>query len=265
MDGTNINVHGLWIGGTLPPMQLLCLKSFAKCGHNFLLWAYEDLSDSIPAGVELKDASLILPRQEVFAYLSGSHKGSFAGFSDIFRAKLLHEYGGWYVDMDILCLKPLDLAEPYVFRSHHRYDVVGNVMKVPKGCPAMLRVFERTRARVGPKNDHWQLPIRILSQEIEAAGLLGARRIDFSNADSKAVVERFILRQEPFLSRWYVFHWCNEYWRLSGWDAGACMPGTRYEKCLEEFDIIHRKLDGNSTIPIAIFPSSVPSGSTGEI
>ncbi len=115
--GDNVVVNGMWVGAHLSLMELLTLKCFVDHGHRFLLWTYGQIpQDELPEGVELRDASSIIPAREVFSYRRGPHAGSYAGFSDIFRYNLLHDRGGWWVDMDVACLKSFDFPEPYVFR-----------------------------------------------------------------------------------------------------------------------------------------------------
>jgi hypothetical protein len=105
---TNI-VHGLWINGNMTSLELLTIHSFIDHGYEFHFWTYNQSIQDLPQSVLLKDANEIIPTKEVFQYSNenqfGHGKGSYAGFSDIFRYKLLYEYGGWWTDMDITCLK----------------------------------------------------------------------------------------------------------------------------------------------------------------
>ena len=114
-------INGLWIGDELSPLELLCIKSYLDNGHSFHLWSYQSFQLPSWPGLTAKDANEILPEKFVFRYKNGNAfghgKGSLAGFSDIFRYKLLWEKGGWWTDMDITCLKPLDLDSEYVKSS----------------------------------------------------------------------------------------------------------------------------------------------------
>ena len=90
-------VNALWIGKQLSKLELLTLHSFIAHGHSFKLWLYDELENDLPESIEIGDASVIIPREKVFSYRNqnsfGHGKGSYAGFSDIFRYKLLHEHG----------------------------------------------------------------------------------------------------------------------------------------------------------------------------
>jgi Alpha 1,4-glycosyltransferase conserved region/Glycosyltransferase sugar-binding region containing DXD motif len=114
-------VQSLWIGSQLSPVQLLSISSFVALGHRYHLYAYEHIAD-IPKGTTLCDASKILPTEYVFRHQDGFGKGSYAAFSDHFRYKLIFEKGGWWVDTDVVCLRPFDFADGFVFATEHEDD-----------------------------------------------------------------------------------------------------------------------------------------------
>lgn len=108
------------------------MKSFVDYGHKYILYAYEALE--VPAGVELHDASQIAPKSSVFYYgaKAGVGRGSIAAFSNVFRYRLLHEFGEWWVDTDVLCRseKP---PEADIFLGWEDEKVVGSaILKFPK-------------------------------------------------------------------------------------------------------------------------------------
>jgi len=108
---SNHVIQGLWFGESLTNLERLCMKSFMDNGHEFHLYVYDELQD-IPQGVIVKDANEIVPRTRIKEFRW------FAGFSDFFRYMLLAKKGGWYVDMDVICLRPLDFSSEYVFAAH---------------------------------------------------------------------------------------------------------------------------------------------------
>src|SRR5690606_11724688 len=135
-EKSNDIINALWIGKHLSLIEILTIRSFLDNGHSFRLFVYEEIATPLPEGCELADANSILPESAVFRYKNksqyGQGKGSVSGFSDIFRYKMLHDSGGWWVDMDVTCLKHFDFDEEYIFRYHHELPAVGNVMKCPK-------------------------------------------------------------------------------------------------------------------------------------
>ncbi len=213
MSDQEKRVNGLWIGKALSEMELLTLKSFLDQGHQFILWVYEDLDTKLPDGAELKDANEILDKRHVFKYPEdgplGWSKGSYAGFSDIFRYKLLYEVGGWWVDMDVTCLKPFDFVEPYFFRNHWKYPVVGNVMKCPTGSELMKQCFQKTIKHVTAENNEWHKPIKILNDTIEGLGLMHFRKLGLFNSDQAEFLELYFKEPSPFPHDWYGVHWCK--------------------------------------------------------
>ena len=171
----DVTVNGLWIGNRLSLMETLTITSFLRHGHRFRLFVYEPLITPIPQGCIIDDANRILPESSVFRYRNstqfGQGKGSVSGFSDIFRYKLLHDEGGWWADMDITCLKPLEIDEEYYFRDHPTLPLVGNMLKAPKGSELMKHCFEEASAQVDEHNRDWHKPIEILADAVSSFGL----------------------------------------------------------------------------------------------
>jgi mannosyltransferase OCH1-like enzyme len=106
-------IQSLWVGKRLSAMEVLSIRSFLHHGHDYRLYVYEPVTN-LPEGVVVCDANEILPASSIFQYADFK---SYAGFSNFFRYNLLLERGGWWVDTDIVCLRPFDFAAPYVFAS----------------------------------------------------------------------------------------------------------------------------------------------------
>ncbi|UYM17981.1 glycosyltransferase [Endozoicomonas euniceicola] len=122
-------IQSLWIGDKLSINEQLCINSFLKNGHQFNLYVYSDVKN-IPAGTNICDARDILKEKYIFTY----HNGSYAGFSDWFRHELIYKKGGFWVDTDIICLKPFDFDdEPVIFSKESFESVNSAVMKLTKG------------------------------------------------------------------------------------------------------------------------------------
>lgn len=111
-------VQSLWIGTSLPPLQRLSIQSFLEHGHEYHLYAYEEVAD-VPKGTTICDASTILPKGSIFCYQHGFGKGSYSAFSNMFRYKLIFEKGGWWVDTDVVCLRRFDFEDEYVFATEY--------------------------------------------------------------------------------------------------------------------------------------------------
>ena len=75
-------------------------------------------------------AADILPRTAVFRH----RKFSFAYFADHFRFELLRKRGGWWVDMDTVCVRPLDFPSDVVFCGDPSFNFLWNgILKFPRG------------------------------------------------------------------------------------------------------------------------------------
>src|SRR5215469_7995685 len=101
--------HGTW--GT---MESMCVKSHLRNGQEFHLYAYAsellNMAKHSPLNFKIHDANEIVPKWKLELFPSTSI------FSDFFRYALLAKNGGWYVDMDTICLKPFDdLTGDYIF------------------------------------------------------------------------------------------------------------------------------------------------------
>ena len=131
MTGDNRIVQGLWVGGRLSALERLCIRSFCAHGHEFHLYHYDELHN-VPRvdGLRLMNAEEILPRTAIFRH----HTGTLSYFADNFRWELLRQRGGWWADMDTVCLRPLDFAEDIVLASLDYTPLLSiGIMKLPRG------------------------------------------------------------------------------------------------------------------------------------
>ncbi len=245
MDSENKIVHGLWIGNNLSPLEILTIQSFQNNGHEFHLWSYEQISN-IPPNTQVRDANEILTKEHVFSYKKsnkfGHGKGSLAGFSDIFRYKLLFEHGGWWTDMDITLLKPLDFSEPYIFRQNGQKGVVGNLMKCPPKSELMNYCFKRASKEVTAENRNWMLPIDILNEGINHFNLSKYCK-NLGNEDDFRVISKLILSKETIPDNWFLIHWMNEEWRRLNIDKQKFAKISTLASLLSKHNISVKYLD----------------------
>jgi len=107
-------VNGFWYGSELGELEKLCIESWIQNGYEFYLWVY-DLDIEVPDKVVIANANHIVQFSEYFTYDEGHSKGTPIAFSNLFRAELLYQRGGLYTDLDVLCLKPYDFNNRFVF------------------------------------------------------------------------------------------------------------------------------------------------------
>jgi glycosyltransferase involved in cell wall biosynthesis len=131
-------IQGLWVGPALGAMEQLSIESFLRQGHEFHLYTYGDVKN-IPTSTIIKDAREILPEDTIkrFKHL--------ALFANLWRFKLLLDRGGWWVDLDTVCLRPFDFASDYVFSSeddqNKGFHVNNGNIKAPRGSEIMKFIY----------------------------------------------------------------------------------------------------------------------------
>lgn len=204
-------VNGLWLG-KITHLEELTLRSFAKCAE-FHLWTYGEVGVSIP-NVIMRDGREILPEKDIFVYPNKMDLpfggGTHVGFSELFRYKVLYDKGGWWSDMDITCLKPLEeIDSKYFFREHGILPVVGNIMKCPPKSELMKRCYEDSVRVVNETTTDWHLAMKILDRHVNDLGLNQYIKKDFCNIDRLPVVKELVKPNSTVFESWHFIHWMN--------------------------------------------------------
>ncbi len=250
-------INGLWVcdkGGLLSNMERLCIHSFCANGHDFRLWVYDEIAN-VPqptngGKVELCDANEIIPANKIF-----KRKNSLAPFADYFRWKLLAEKGGWWVDMDMVCLRPFDFPEDSVFAWESDNGVNINVLKFPAGhclptamlneCMNPKRIMPYdTRRKILLKIKYhllfWQNSLLRIGWSHAGGGesfLLAIKHfglLDFAKSANSftpiqlACVSNMVNEElhniemlNPMLKNVYSVHWYNEVWKGRKYDKNG--------------------------------------------
>ena len=138
-------VQSLWIdidGNGLSDMEWLSINSFLLNDNEYHLYTYNN--PTVPPGTKLMDANEILPEDQIFTYQVGPGKGSPSAYSNLFRYKLLHERGNWWVDTDFVCLRQFVFGLGVVFASetHGGNHITSGVIKAPAGWPMFKELYE---------------------------------------------------------------------------------------------------------------------------
>ncbi len=133
-------VRAFWTGPQLSPYEELSLRSLVAGGARTLLYS-TNMELRVPDGVELIDAREILSGQvHRFTFADGVR--SPALHSDLFRYLAIRQFGGWYVDLDIILLgKELPRQKAYLARESENL-VNGAVMTFPQGSPFITAAIE---------------------------------------------------------------------------------------------------------------------------
>ena len=229
---SNRIIQGLWIGPELSVMEQLSVSSFLLNGHEYHLYVYDEMGN-VPEGARLLDASEILPRSSVFQY---KRQASYAGFANFFRYKLLLERGGWWVDTDVVCLRPFDFAAEHVFSTETcrgEEVVTSGVIKAPAGSPVMAYAWEVCQ-RKNPSELVWgETGPRLMTEAVGRFSPAGRREpfrafCPLEYSEWHKVLEPDF--EDGFGRDTYAVHLWNEMWRAAGQDKNA----TYHAACLYE-------------------------------
>lgn len=265
MDDANRVISGLWVcpegaEGLLSDLELLCLHSFIANGHDFRLYVYDDIAN-IPqplnkgkddGKIEVCDANEILPKSKIFLA-----RNSFAPFADWWRWELMLKKGGWYADMDVVCLNPFDFSEAIIFGRQDmlKNGIQNNILKLPAGhflAQAMAEsckhpdrlvpwdTWKRRKKKYLRQLKFWQHP-RQRANWGEAGGPDGVSLalahfnlqqlalppyvfspLHYSYVD--ALIDDSLHKREmlkAILRHSHAVHLYNEVWRVGGWDKNG--------------------------------------------
>jgi hypothetical protein len=176
--------QGFWHGPPLGVFRQACLRSFVELGHRFHLYAYERVD--VPAGVEVRDANEVIPFDEIFYHwnpLTG--REDLGPFSDLFRFRLFQMRGGWWTDIDAVCLSSqipeVESAWAREFPEFRPEDVGTSQLALGKGSELARALYEDCLAlsRSGIERRESLGPI-LLTRTISERGL---HRDNFGDTD----------------------------------------------------------------------------------
>ena len=217
-------VQSLWIGKRLSAMEQLTIRSFLDHGHPFHLYTYEEV-ENIPLGTLVRPGVEILPEREIFCYQSGYGKGNFSAFSNCFRYKLLLERGGWWADLDAVCLKPLDFPDEHVLGYEREplgeWHVAAGLIKAPAGSPIIEYCWEHARTADRAKLWWGKIGPRLVAKALSAVDM-PVRILDppaFYPIDHWQTWRLVRGRRIPKHS--YSIHLWNSQWRREGFCPDA--------------------------------------------
>lgn len=233
-------IQSMWIGSELSVMERLSIASFLSNGHPYHLYTYDDVKN-LPEGVELKDASRIITPDRIFKY---KDRDTYAGFANMFRYKLLLERGNFWVDTDVVCLRPFNFNSDYVFARtkslkpsgslDESFRVENCIIKAPPGSEIMEYCYEVTSRRNPNELQFGETGPYFLRPTVQ-----------------KFKLEEYVVRSETFCPidwpEWHRFlsrsplvicmelakmslyrskgvHLWNEMWRLNGVKKNALFP-----------------------------------------
>lgn len=209
-------IQSLWVGPRLSTMERLSIRSFLANGHEFHLYCYAPIA-GIPEGAIVKDAREIVPESDVEKF------PKLANFSDWFRYNLIYKKGGWWVDLDMVCLKPFDFEQEYVHLC--------NPFKAPAHDPVMEWCISECR-----KKDWQRLAWADIGPKLVNEAAKYFPQILFGEGDTFHPISwenwKSVLYPIPprIPESSYAIHLCHEMWSLARQDFDDSYPPT----CLYE-------------------------------
>jgi len=235
---SNNNIQSLWIGKELSVMEIMCIKSYLFHGHPFDLYVYDNVKN-IPEGTTIKDGNLIIPQKEIFIDDFGGH----VNFSNKFRYMLLYKKGGWWVDMDTVCLKPFDFKEDFIFasESHDSFSRVGvntTYIKSLPGAKFLKDCLDFLDVR-GSENIHWgELGVNLISRMIFRNGLgkYAQPVVTFCPVSINKISSFFDETGIYLPEESYALHWWHSIWFNAGINKNGSFPVTSlYEELKSKY------------------------------
>jgi hypothetical protein len=236
-------------------MEQLCIASFIKNGHKFHLYAYDEIKNA-PLGAVLKDAGELVSKDRLFKY---KDRDTYAGFSNLFRYKLLLERGNYWVDTDVICLKPFDGNSDYVFarskggrgtgEPSQPYWTESCVIKAPLGSSAMEYCYDKCSRVNKAEVKFGEIGPYLLNSAIERYGLESCIThaetfcpVDYTNWTKLISGERkisVIEQARMILYRSKGVHFWHEMWRVNGIDKNGIFPDTCIYERLKKRYLAH--------------------------
>src|SRR5262245_33543409 len=153
-------VNMFWHGGALPPYAWACMQTFIEREHAVRLFSYQRID--APNGVSNADAGSVVAIGELERYQS------IAAFSDAFRYELLFKQGGWWADVDVVCLTDRLPDSGYAWAEEEPGVINNAILKFPAGDPTVGQLAKRARELAG-RTERWGVTGPHLATEILGA------------------------------------------------------------------------------------------------
>jgi len=226
-----MTIKSLWIGSSLSRLQHACIKSWLNLGYEYHLYTYQEV-ENVPEGTCLLDANTIISKDRLFVYNLPLSQGggSYAGFANLFRYKLLLDGGTW-VDTDLYCVRTLP-EEDYIFAYEDDHLVANCLVKAPSNSEFAARCFEVCNSKDSSKIVWGETGPHLVTSIIKELSLENHVRprheffpILWTN------INKFFEDRE--IGSYYTVHFWNEIWRRNKLDKNAIYESeTLYERLI---------------------------------
>ena len=144
-DQPLLPVATFWAGGPLAALDKACIASFARQGHQTILYAYGEPADP-PPSVILADAAEIAPAEAMSAFIFNG-RPNLSHFSDYFRYRLFARSKHAWIDADLLAIRPIQAPhDGFVFACETKRSLCGAIMLIDQADPHLQELLRRTEA-----------------------------------------------------------------------------------------------------------------------
>ena len=238
-------IQSLWIGSELSKLEQLCFKSFIDNDHTFHLYTYGEVKN-VPKGVIIKDANEILNENEIFKYKNGS----VSAFSNLFRLTMLYKKGGYWVDSDVICVRPFKFDEEIIIASepndkYNQNTITSCFIKMPQNSEVALEGINIQREHkklILSGQMQWSSGPRTIKELVQKFNLNKYVKTwkticSCHWGHSKSLLDpnytpnpRVINRMDKIPDEMVCIHLWNENWRRAGIDKNKTFhPESLYE------------------------------------
>lgn len=108
-------IHFIWIGSKIPEKYIKNINTYIENNPNYKIWLWHDNSTT-----NVKNVKIQLHNINEFKIINKygfQNMKKWAGKADILRYEIIYNYGGMYIDVDSISLKPFDntiFSKPFV-------------------------------------------------------------------------------------------------------------------------------------------------------
>ena len=132
------HINTLWFGESLGYLERLSIHSALAAGHQLTIWSYTPGAlRGVPDGVPVRDAREVMCDPRRTKHFEGRFK---ALGSDFFRYEIFHHRLGYWMDLDVIVLKPLEFESPHVFGWERADSINGAVLRIPHDSPMLTEL-----------------------------------------------------------------------------------------------------------------------------
>jgi hypothetical protein len=232
------DLHCVWVGNNpLSILELLSIKIYQQKGFIVNLWIYNTINN-IPDGVLIRDANEIMPEDSIFKFDRQDHfgHGSVSHWSDIFQLKLLNQYGGWYSQLDVSCLKIPQNTEYYF--AHHENTISNQtintyIMQLPKNAPFLddcIQELSYTINKDSMRTIDWLDSMKLIGTHVFKNNL--DKFISYNTQECGK--DTLTMTNTRPNSKLEFIHWCNAAFKLKN----NPIPNSFYHQLLQENGLI---------------------------